>query len=127
SYSNPYRRLVRVAIGLLVCDLSATHQTSGFVHHKSHNFCSCCLLQFEEIGNFNYTSWKSCSCQKHRDLVEKWRDAESEQEQEALFDATGVRWSELHLPYWDPTKFLVIDSMHTFFLRLLQHHCWDFA
>ena len=47
-------------------------------------------------------------------------------ERAELYERTGVRWSELlRLPYWDPTKFVVIDSMHGFFLRLLQRHCRD--
>ncbi|KIK22681.1 hypothetical protein PISMIDRAFT_11400 [Pisolithus microcarpus 441] len=34
------------------------------------------------------------------------------------------RWSELlRLPYWDPTRFVVVEAMHNFFLGDLQHHC----
>ncbi|KAI6033061.1 hypothetical protein F5J12DRAFT_680715, partial [Pisolithus orientalis] len=29
----------------------------------------------------------------------------------------------LHLPYWDPTCFIVVKAMHHFFLRDLQHLC----
>ncbi|KAL4081261.1 hypothetical protein J3A83DRAFT_4084882, partial [Scleroderma citrinum] len=35
-----------------------------------------------------------------------------------------VRWSKLlHLPYWDPTCFVVGEAMCNFFLGDLQHQC----
>jgi hypothetical protein len=43
-----------------------------------------------------------------------------------IFKQHGVRWSELlRLPYWDPTRFIVIDGMHNLFLGLVQHHFRD--
>jgi hypothetical protein len=29
----------------------------------------------------------------------------------------------LDLPYWDPTKHVVVDAMHNLFLNLVKHHC----
>lgn len=29
----------------------------------------------------------------------------------------------LELPYWDPTKSVVVDAMHNLFLNLVKHHC----
>ncbi|TDL13162.1 hypothetical protein BD410DRAFT_735657, partial [Rickenella mellea] len=38
--------------------------------------------------------------------------------------AHGLRWSELlRLPYWDPIKFTVVDTMHALFLGNLKRHC----
>jgi len=43
-----------------------------------------------------------------------------------LFKKHGIRWSELlRLPYWDPTKHIVIDSMHGFYLRMFNRHIRD--
>jgi hypothetical protein len=37
-----------------------------------------------------------------------------------------VRWSELlRLPYFDPTRFVVIDAMHNLFLGLINKHFQD--
>jgi hypothetical protein len=43
-----------------------------------------------------------------------------------MFQAHGVRWSELwRLPYWDPTRQLVVDPMHCLFLNLVKYHSLD--
>ena len=43
-----------------------------------------------------------------------------------IFAQTGVQWSELlHLPYFDPTRFVVIDAMHNLFLGLINKHFQD--
>ena len=53
-----------------------------------------------------------------------WRDAHTENIRQRIYDTFGVRWSELlRLPYWDPTRFVVVEAMHNFFLGDLQHHC----
>ena len=44
-------------------------------------------------------------------------------EQEAVHINHGIRWSVLwELPYWDPTRQLVVDSMHCLLEGLVQHH-----
>jgi len=65
-------------------------------------------------------------CQDHYDAAVRWRDADSKKECDRIFMETGVRWSELLcLPYWDPTRFLIIDSMHNLFLGLTWFHFRD--
>ncbi|KZS90585.1 hypothetical protein SISNIDRAFT_390477, partial [Sistotremastrum niveocremeum HHB9708] len=60
----------------------------------------------------------------HRAAAEAWRRAKSEEDRVALEQKHGVRWSELlRLKYWDPTRFMVIDTMHLLFLGLLETHC----
>jgi len=56
----------------------------------------------------------------------RWLHAASNAERTKVFQEYGAKWSELlRLPYWDPTKFVVIDSMHGFYLRLFQRHICD--
>jgi hypothetical protein len=56
--------------------------------------------------------------------AKEFRDAGSRAERARIFQTTGVRWSELlELPYWDPTKHVVVDAMHNLFLNLVKHHC----
>jgi hypothetical protein len=44
-------------------------------------------------------------------------------ESDAIFAETGARWSELlRLPYFDPTRFIVIDAMY---LSLINRHFQD--
>ena len=45
-------------------------------------------------------------------------------ERDAIFEDHGIRWSRLlRLPYWDPTRYAVVDAMHNLFLGELRHHC----
>ncbi|KIJ10610.1 hypothetical protein PAXINDRAFT_16444 [Paxillus involutus ATCC 200175] len=58
--------------------------------------------------------------------AQHWRDAVTKKERENIFKETGIRWSELlRLPYWDPTRSMVVDGMHNLFLRLVQFHFRD--
>jgi len=42
---------------------------------------------------------------------------------ETIVAETGVRWSQLlRLPYFDPSRFVVVDPMHNLFLGLLHEH-----
>jgi len=121
---HPHGRLVRGAVIPLICDLPAARQMSGFAGHSSNNFCSFCTLKATEINNLDYMTWPTRSGAEHRELARQWRDATSEGTRDNLYQESGVRWSELlRLPYWDPTKFLLVDSMHCFFLGLFQRHC----
>ena len=56
--------------------------------------------------------------------AEQWRDAATTAERDRIFKVHRVRYSELwRLPYWDPTRQLVVDSMHCVLEGLVQHHC----
>ena len=116
--------LVRCAVIPLVCDLPAARQMSGFAHYQSTNFCAECRQTLDDINNLDYGNWAPRTYKDHMKSAEKWRDAETLGEREELYRIEGAQWSELlRLPYWDPTKFTVIDSMHAFYLRLMSHHC----
>jgi hypothetical protein len=55
--------------------------------------------------------------------AKEWRDAKTKTERKGLYKTNGVRWSVLlELPYWDPTKSIVVDSMHNLFLGLVRFH-----
>jgi hypothetical protein len=57
-------------------------------------------------------------------MVEQWKDAPSKAARDRIFKETGIRWSELlRLPYWDPTRSVVVDAMHNLFLGLVKFHC----
>ncbi|RXW15476.1 hypothetical protein EST38_g10377 [Candolleomyces aberdarensis] len=93
---------VHGAIIPLVCDLPASRQMSGYAGFQSNQF--------------------SIMARPLRKAVE-WERAQSREEQETLHKENGIRWSELlRLPYWDPTEYTLIDSMHAFYLRIFQHH-----
>ena len=124
TFSYPKGRLIRCAIVPLVCDLPAARQMSGFGSHSSSHFCSFCRLQLHDLDNLDMNAWgcESRTYQEHVTLAQQWRDGDSRQ-RATIFESHGIRWSELlSLPYWDPTRFVVLDSMHALLLGCLRHH-----
>ena len=58
--------------------------------------------------------------------AERWKNAKTETERTEFFREYGAKWSELlRLQYWDPTLFVVIDSMHRFYLHIFLRHVRD--
>ncbi|KAI0666358.1 hypothetical protein C8Q78DRAFT_933152, partial [Trametes maxima] len=106
-------------------DLPALCKTVGFAHHSSSHFCSFCPLPKKDINNIDRESWSPPrSWSEHLRIAQDWKDAVTEAARNKIFQEHGLRWSELlRLPYWDPTKFALIDTMHNLFLGELHHHC----
>src|ERR1700688_5065749 len=53
----------------------------------------------------------------------QWKAATTRDEQAKLFSKNGIRWTELwRLPYWNPTRMLVVDPMHCLLEGLAQFH-----
>lgn len=120
-------RLVRCALVPLICDLPAARQMMAFASHSSKHFCCYCGLESSDIDNVNMGSWPKGVDTREEwvAIAEQWK-ASSLSARKALFEQHGIRYSELlRLPYWDPTRFVVIDSMHAIFLTDLRHHCRD--
>ncbi|TFK17271.1 hypothetical protein FA15DRAFT_546184, partial [Coprinopsis marcescibilis] len=64
------------------------------------------------------------SCADHRKAAEEYLNACDSMARKVALDKHGVRWSEfLCLPYWDPSTFLVVDTMHNLFLGNIKRHC----
>lgn len=117
-------RLVRCALGPLVCDLPAGRKMAGYSSHSATLFCSFCALPKSDINNLDERSWPERNSREHRRLAEEWRDAPNETTQEQIFKKHGLRYTELlRLPYWDPTVFCVVDTMHSLLLGNLKRHC----
>jgi len=119
--------LVRVALLLLIADAPAARKVAGFAGVTSNHFCHFCTQTLLEIRNFAIDSWVPISRSSHLGAAERWRDAETVAKRKELWNEEHTRWSELlRLPYWDPTKFVVIDPMHNLFLNVVPHHVRDF-
>ncbi|KAJ8456027.1 hypothetical protein ONZ51_g12281 [Trametes cubensis] len=100
-------RLARCAVLPLVCDLGAGRK-----------------LQKSSINNLNKESWPRRDCDTFRRLAEEWKAATTDKRRGQLFKSSGIRYSALlDLPYWRPTRYVVIDTMHNLFLGLFQRHC----
>ncbi|OBZ66279.1 hypothetical protein A0H81_13832 [Grifola frondosa] len=126
SRSHKFRSGCRVHIALipLVSDVPAARQVAGLGSHNHTYFCSYCRLKSEDIENLEPRTWPLRDLASHRRNAEEWRAAQSILEREAAFERSGgVRYSELlRLSYWDPIRYVVIDSMHDLYLGILKNH-----
>ncbi|KAI0071295.1 hypothetical protein K474DRAFT_1571897, partial [Panus rudis PR-1116 ss-1] len=77
-----------------------------------------------DINNLDIDQWGTGrrTREQYVAIATQWRDG-SPSERNELFDKYGIRWSELlRLPYWDPTRFVVVDSMHALLLGCIKRH-----
>jgi hypothetical protein len=120
----PQGRTIRCAVVPLVCDLPAARKMSGFASFGATYFCSICLQKLRDIRDTDATTWERRTCHQHRQWANEWLTAPSQNARDKLMSQNGVRYSLLlKLPYWDPVRFTLVDSMHAFFLGNLRRHC----
>jgi hypothetical protein len=118
-------RLVFCALIVVICDLPAARKVGGFSAHSQEYFCSVCWCNKTQHGysNFDSATWKRRTNEDCRQFAERYHTATNAKHSASSFDRTGLRWSELlRLPYYDPTRFLVVDPMHNLFLGLIKEH-----
>lgn len=125
---RPRGRRARSAMVPLVADTLAARQLAGFgPYNKAHVLCTVCKISDYGVESTDYSRFVPRNEGEHRAAAIAWRDASSDAERGAIFDRTGIRWSELlRLEYWNPCAFIVIDTMHNLYLGLLQHHVRGF-
>ena len=120
-----YGRLVLAAIVCVVCDLIAARKTAGFASIKHTQMCAMChcTRKSHGLGNTDVHTWRRRTKQEFLDAANRHRAATDQKERKAIVDETGMRWSELlRLPYFDPSRFVVVDAMHNLFLGLIHEH-----
>jgi hypothetical protein len=119
-------RTSRSAAAIFVNDLPAARQVNQSAAHSSHHYCTRCHCYHRDtLCRTDITSpdWQPKNVDDLRAEAEAWRTAETIKDQEKLFKANGLRWSELwRLPYWDPPRMLAVDSMHCLLEGLVQYH-----
>ncbi|KAE9395576.1 hypothetical protein BT96DRAFT_776692, partial [Gymnopus androsaceus JB14] len=118
--------LVEAAIILSVNDLPAAQKLAGLQGHSSGLYiCSVCDLQGKNsIMDTNHSRWSCRNVQRMRDAAYAWRTADTLAQRKKIFEEHGVRWLSMWLlPYWDPTRMLVVDSMHCILEGIVHYHC----
>lgn len=125
TYEYNLGRLVCCALVCLVCDLLSARKTIGFAGVGSHNICAFChcTTKGHGISNIAYDTWQPRTHTEYLTNSERYLNAKDKRERQTIFDETGIRWSELlRLPYFDPSRFVVVDAMHNLFLGLMKEH-----
>ena len=117
----------RSAVAAAVMDLVAARKTAQLASHSAHIYCHVCTCSGKNTrGRTDFKHWVFRDPQEMRKHANAWRDASNPSERDKIFAQHGVRWSELwRLPYWDPTRQLVVDSMHCIFEGLIPYHFRD--
>ncbi|KAJ7080261.1 hypothetical protein C8R44DRAFT_653822 [Mycena epipterygia] len=118
-------RDVDLAIIISVNDLPAARKISGTAGTSSHFFCTVCdCYHLKNVWNTDFQNWKRRDVNHLRQNAFAWRDAKTLAQRKKIFEVSGVRWSELwRLPYWNPTRMLVIDGMHCVLEGIVKYHC----
>ncbi|KIJ34744.1 hypothetical protein M422DRAFT_82130, partial [Sphaerobolus stellatus SS14] len=113
-------RLIRCAIIPFVADMKGSCKTSGSKR------CPLCLVQHPAVVSAQFIDPKSFprrTADQYRDIVNQWLHASSATAQENVYKEHGIRWTPfLLLPYWDPTKLVIVDPMHALFEGIVQAH-----
>ncbi|MBW0594257.1 hypothetical protein O181_133972, partial [Austropuccinia psidii MF-1] len=111
TYQHSNGRNVSVKLAALIGNIVATHKVSRFALHSAHRLCSWCEVTKKDIEKVVVGK-----CRNKRDTLElsiRWHHQKQIRKRESLVKKTGVRWSELNrLPYWDPSKDVVLGMMH---------------
>lgn len=121
-------RHVLCALAAVVCDLPASRKLASFASHSHDFFCliCSCTRKKDEYGTTDYGSWHRQGDRDCCKYAEKWQNAHDASAEKATFDSSGLQWSELlRLPYFDPSRYVVMDAMHNLFLGLINFHFCD--
>ncbi|EPS92628.1 hypothetical protein FOMPIDRAFT_9026, partial [Fomitopsis schrenkii] len=123
TYQHPRGRRIHSGITTNVNNLPGSRKAAGQASHSATCFCALCKLARRNINNLDMGKWTKKTRDELYQHAVAWRDAPNKAMRKRLYKEFGVRWSEFwRLSYWDPTKFVVIDGMHSLFLRIVQHH-----
>lgn len=121
-----YGRVVRCALICVVSDLLAARKVNGFAAIGHTQMCAIChsTRQRQDDLNDSFASLgKRRTGEEICQSAQLYLNAENEKERKEIVSTTGIRWSELYrLPYFDPSRMVVVDSMHNLFLGLVQEH-----
>lgn len=118
--------LVHAAMIPLICDLPGLRKTAGMMGISADtHYCGYCDLSKKDANDLSkHFSARRKTHAEHYQHAKEWKDAQTVKDREAILKKYGVRWSELlRLPYWDVTRFSVVDAMHNLYLGELKHHC----
>lgn len=125
TWSYPEGRRVRCALIALVCDILAARKFSAFASHSANKFCSRCECEKQSGGLNDYdpSTWIFRTNEGCRAQGLEFCSAQTSRERDDVVSWYGRRWSELErLPYFDITRYVVVDPMHNLLLGLLEEH-----
>ena len=110
------------------CDLPAGRKLCGLLSYTAHLGCSRCLKSFPgsagelDYSGFDRHNWPSRNGADHRRVADELQSCKTKAAIANKEAESGYRYTELiRLPYFNPTRMLVIDPMHNLFLGSGKH------
>ena len=77
------------------------------------------------MKNLEEESWPRLTGAQQRKAAFSWKAGNASQRKE-WYKSNGIRWSELcRLPYWDPSRQIMVDVMHNLFLGVIKRHYYE--
>lgn len=120
-------RCFRAALLCIACDIPALRKVCGFLGCTAHRGCSKCKRFFPgEFSSMDFSGFEEDDIprrnEEHRREAQKILNATTADERTKIETSTGTRYSELlQLPYFDCTRYHVVDPMHNLFLGTAKH------
>jgi hypothetical protein len=107
-------RNVRFALVYALGDLKARVKVAGVQDHTAHRCGGICDCEGPDTHRrFDHAAWNGLTLQEMKRRAKLWREASSAKAREKAFKEHGVRDSVMYrLPYWNPTRQVVVDPMH---------------
>lgn len=82
-----------------------------------------CIKPEHAFGCWNIAEWERRTRYGTLAMAHTYLASPDEATAQSAFDQSGLRYTELlRLPYFDLSRFVVVDSMHNLFLGLLKEH-----
>ena len=121
------KRVFLIAIAAVLMDFKAARPFAGLLDVTSHIFCFLCQCWHKvHLGRTDCKVWDTVDDTFLKKGAEMWRNATDVNERKFAETFYGTRYSELwRLPYWQPSKQLLVDPMHTIYLILAQRFFRD--
>ena len=128
STNETTSKRVRAAIICCACDIPAARKLCDYIlacitYHRCEKVANLDVRNQPNFGGFNdIDQWfVRRDVDEIRNNANLWKECNSENVRKSHVSNTLVRWSEIYrLPYFNPTQFLIIDSMHCLFLGIAK-------
>ncbi|MBW0488869.1 hypothetical protein O181_028584 [Austropuccinia psidii MF-1] len=96
---------------------------TGFISHSGSRFSRFCTIHKDHIEDIETDIWPSRRLRSCKRYVASWLNFSTATERASFFKEKGVRYSILEdLPYWDATKMVSLDIMHSLLLGVVKDH-----
>ena len=121
------KRVFHVAIAAVLMDSKAARPFAGFLNVTSHIFCFLCQCWHKtSLGHTDCEAWNAPDDSFLKKGAEMWHDAQDDVARKLVESCYGTCYSEFwRLPYWQPSKQLLVNPMHTIYLNIAQRFFCD--